>query len=84
MGGLRRAVGAVNGSVGVVDGLVEGGDGVGVAEPGGDVADGEAVGVVEVVARCEELDDRGAIGGESAVHGIEEAGVEALLEEDVS
>ena len=55
-----------------------GGD-VGGAEPGGDFADGGAVGVVEVVAGGEDLDVAGSGLGE----GVEVAGVEALLEEDV-
>ncbi len=50
-----------------------------VAEPGGDVANGGPIGVVEVVAGGEELDGLSA----GFVEGIEQAGVEALLEEDV-
>ncbi len=60
--------------------LVECGGDAGRAEPGGDVADGGAVAVVEVVAQGEELDRLGA----GFVEGVEQAGVEALLEEDVS
>ena len=59
-----------------VDGLMEcGGDAV-VAEPGGDVADGGAVGVVEVVAGGEELDGRGRrrCGGRRAGRGAGAAG----------
>ncbi len=52
---------------------------VGGTEPGGDVAEGGAVGVVEVVAGGEELDGAGA----AVVQGIEQAGVQALLKEDV-
>ena len=51
----------------------------GVAEPGGDVADGGAVAVVEVMAGGKELD--GLCAG--LVEGIEQTGVQALLEEDV-
>jgi hypothetical protein len=59
--------------------LVErGGDVVG-AEPGGDVAEDGAVGVVEVVARGEELDGFGA----ALMESIEQAGMQALLKEDV-
>ena len=62
-----------------VEGLVKcGGDAV-RAEPGGDVADGGAVAVVEVVASGEDFD--GLCAG--FVEGVEQAGVEALLEEDV-
>ena len=68
------------GAVGDIDGLVEGGGGVGVAEPGGEVADDGAVGVVEVVAGGEELDGLGS----AVAQGVEQAGVQALLEEDVS
>lgn len=69
------SVGAVAG----VDGLVErGGDFVG-AEPGGDVADGGAVGVVEVVAGGEELDGLCS----AVVKGVEQARVQALPKEDV-
>ena len=59
--------------------MVECGGDFGGAEPGGDVADGGAVGVVEVVAGGEELDGLGA----GVVQGVEQAGVQALLEEDV-
>jgi len=63
-----------------VEGLVEcGGDVVG-AEPGGDVADDGSVGVVEVVACGEDLDGLGA----AVVESVQKAGVQALLEEDVS
>lgn len=65
------------------DGLVKRGGGAGVAEPGGDVADDGAVGVVEVVACGEEFDGGAAVGSEAAEHGVEQAGVQALLEEDV-
>jgi hypothetical protein len=62
-----------------VDGLVErGGDVVG-AEPGGNVADGGAVGVVEVVAGGEELDGLGS----AVVKGFQKTGVQALLEKDM-
>jgi hypothetical protein len=68
------------GAVADVERLVEGGSDAGVAEPGGDVADGGAVGVVEVVAGGEDLDGLSA----GVVEGIEQAGVEALRENDVS
>ncbi len=67
------------GAVAGVDGLVERGGDFVEAEPGGDVADGGAVGVIEVVAGGEELDGLGS----AAVKGVEQAGVQALLEEDV-
>ena len=67
------------GTVAGVDGLMErGGDVVG-AEPGGDVADGGAVGVVEVVAGGEELDGLGS----AVVKGFQKTGVQALLEKDM-
>jgi lysophospholipase L1-like esterase len=66
-------------AVGEVDGLVERGSYSCVAEPGGDVANGGAVGVVEVVAGGEELDRLGA----GFVEGVEQTGMEALLKEDV-
>lgn len=62
-----------------VERLMKGGEDSGVAKPGGDVAECGAVGVVEVMARGEDLND----GGAGSMHGVEEAGVEALLEEDV-
>jgi hypothetical protein len=68
------------GAVADVEGLVERGPDAGVAEPGGDVADGGAVGVVEVVAGGEELDGLSA----TLLQGVEQAGVQALREEDVS
>ena len=58
--------------------MERGGD-AGCAEPGGDVADGCAVAVVEVVAGGEDFDGLGS----APVQGVEQAGVEALLEEDV-
>ena len=69
------SVGAVAG----VDGLVERGGDFVDAKPGGDVADGGTVGVVEVVACGEELDGLGS----AVVKGVEQAGMKALLEEDV-
>jgi hypothetical protein len=76
--------GDVFGPVGVgVERLVEGGLDASVAEPEGEVADDGAVGVVKVVAGGEDLDDGRAVGGDTAEHGVKEAGVEALLEEDV-
>ena len=62
-----------------VDGLVECGGYSGGAEPGGDVADGGAVSVVEVMAGGEQLDGLGA----GVVEGVKQARVQALLEEDV-
>ena len=67
------------GAVADVEGLVERGADVVGAEPGGDVADGGAVGVVEVVAGGEDLDGLGA----AFVQGVEQAGVQALRKEDV-
>ncbi len=69
------SVGAVAG----VDRLVKGGGDFVGAEPGGDVADSGAVGVVEVVAGGEELDGFGS----AVVKGVEQARVQALLKEDV-
>jgi hypothetical protein len=66
-------------AVAEVEGLVECSRDSGVAEPGGYVADGGAVAVVEVVASGEELDTLGA----GFVESVEQARVEALLEEDV-
>jgi hypothetical protein len=66
-------------AIGEINGLVECGGYSGVAEPGGDVTDGGAVAVVEVVAGGEELDGLGT----GFVEGVEQAGVKALLEEDV-
>ena len=66
-------------AIGEVDGLVERGGYTCVAKPSGDVADGGTVAVVEVMAGGEELDGLGA----GLVEGIEQAGVKALLEEDV-
>jgi len=54
------------------------GDVVG-AEPGGEVAEDGAVGVVEVMAGGEEFDGFGA----AVVESVEQAGVQALLKEDV-
>ena len=62
-----------------INGLVERGDYACVPEPGGDVADGGAVAVVEVMAGGKELDGLGA----GFVEGVEQAGVKALLEEDM-
>lgn len=61
------------------DGLVKGGRGAGVAEPGGDLAELGAVGVVEVMAGGEEFDGSGA----AVAKGVKQAGVQALLKEDV-
>lgn len=55
-----------------------GGDVVG-AEPGGDVTEDGAVGVVEVMASGEELDGFGS----AIVQGIQQTGVQALPKEDV-
>ncbi len=62
-----------------VEGLVERGGDACVAEPCGDVAYGGAVAVVEVVAGGDDFDGLGS----APVQGVEQAGVEALLEEDV-
>ena len=62
-----------------VEGLMECGGDAGVPEPGGDVADGGAVVVVEVMPGGKDLDRLGT----GFVQGIEQAGVQALLEEDV-
>jgi len=67
------------GTVADVEGLMERGSNAGVAEPCGDVADGGAVGVVEVVAGGEDLDGLGA----AFLQGIEQARVQALRKEDV-
>ena len=67
------------GAVGDVDGLMQDGANVVGAEPRGQLAHGEGVGVVEVVARGEDFDGARAGGGE----GVEQAGVQAMLEEDV-
>jgi hypothetical protein len=55
------------------------GRGAGVAEPGGDLADGGAVGVVEVMTRGEDLDGAGA----GSMERVEECGFKTLREEDV-
>jgi hypothetical protein len=68
------------GAVADVERLVERGADVVGAEPGGDVADGGTVGVVEVVAGGEDLDGLGA----AVVEGVEQAWVQALRKEDVS
>jgi hypothetical protein len=65
--------------VGEVEGLMECGGYASVAEPSGDVADGGPIAVVEVVAGGEDLDSLSA----GVVEGVEQAGMEALLEEDV-
>jgi len=62
-------------------------DGAGVvrAEPGGEFAHSGGVGVVEVVARGEDLDGHGPAGvGAGGEECIQQAGVQAVLEEDVS
>ncbi len=78
-GPLGVAVGEDFSTVAEEEGLVEGGGDAVIAEPEGDVADGGAIGVVEVVAGGEELDG----GGAGVAEGVEQAGVETLLEEDV-
>ena len=65
------------------EGLVEAGEDARVAEPEGEFADGGAIGVVEVVAGGEDFDCWCAEGGASAGKHIEEAGVEAVREEDL-
>ena len=67
------------GAVAEVEGLVERGSCAGRVEPGGDVADGSSVGVVEVMPGGKELDDLSA----GFVESVEQAGVQALREEDV-
>ena len=66
-------------AVGEVDGLMKCRGYASVAEPGGDIADGGAVAVVEVVTGGEDLYRLRA----GFVEGVEQAGVQALLEEDV-
>jgi hypothetical protein len=63
---------------------MEGGLDARVAEPDSEVTDDGAIGVVEVVAGGEDFDDGDAVGREAAEHGVQQAGVQALLEEDVS
>jgi hypothetical protein len=63
-----------------VDGLVESSADVVGAEPGGELADGGGVVVIEVVARGEDFDVACAGG----VEGVQQAGMQAVLEEDVS
>ena len=70
-------VGAPNGVW--IERHVEGGADVVGVEPVGELEDGGAVGVVEVMARGEDLDVFGAGGGEGVEHGR----VEAAREEDV-
>ena len=76
-GDVARPLGV--GAVGDVDGLMQDGADVVGAEPGGEFADGGGVGVVEVVARGEDFDGARAGG----VEGVQQAGVQAVLEEDV-
>jgi hypothetical protein len=72
------------GAVGDVDGLVKHGADIVGTEPGGDLADGFSVGVVEVVARGADLDGHGpAGGGAGGAKGVQQPGVQAVLEEDV-
>ncbi len=66
-------------AVAEVEGLVERGGDASVAEPCGDVADSGAVVVVEVMTGGEDFNTLGA----GFVEGVEQAGVEALLEKDV-
>ena len=63
-----------------IERLVERGGNVIGAEPGGEFADDGAVSVVEVVADGEDFNRLGA----AVAHGIEQAGVQALLQKDVS
>jgi lysophospholipase L1-like esterase len=67
------------GSIAEVERLVERGSYAAGVEPGRDIADGSAVGVVEVVAGGEELDHLSA----GFVQSVEQAGVQALRKEDV-
>ena len=62
-----------------VDGLMKCGGNAGGTEPSSNVTNGCAVAVVEVVAGREEFDGLSA----GFVEGVEQAGVQALLEEDV-
>ena len=64
---------------GGVDGAVETGFEVVVAEPGGELAEGGAVGVVEVVAGGDDLN--GACAG--TLDAVEQAGVETEREKEV-
>jgi len=57
-----------------IERLMEGGTNTGVAEPGSNIADGGAVGVVEVVAGGENLNDRSA----GFVEGVEQSWVKTL------
>jgi hypothetical protein len=66
-------------AIGEVDRLVKCGGYSCVAEPCSDIADGSAIGVVEVMSSGEEFDRLSA----GFVEGVEQTGVEALLEEDV-
>ena len=66
-----------------IEGLVECGCDAGVAEPCGDVADGSAVAVVEVMAGGEDFDGLDTVGRAAVVQGVEQAGVQALLKKDV-
>jgi hypothetical protein len=67
------------GAVADVQRLVERAADIVRAEPCGDVADGGAVGVVEVVAGGEDFDGVGA----AAVEGVEQARVQALRKKDM-
>ena len=62
-----------------IDGLMQHGAHVVGAEPGGELAHGGRIGVVEVVARGEDFDGARAGGCE----GVQQTGVQAVLEEDV-
>ena len=78
-GPLCVAVGEDFGAVAEEERLVESGGDAIVSEPERYVTDGGAVGVVEVMAGGKELDG----GGAGVAEGVEQAGMEALLEEDV-
>ncbi len=68
-----------------IDGLMQHGAHIVGAEPGGELAHGGRIGVVEVVARGEDFDCHGTAGLRAGGgEGVQQAGVQAVLEEDVS
>src|SRR5206468_6012788 len=66
-------------AVAEIEGLVQCGGDAGVPKPGGDVADGGSVVVVEVMTGGDDLYRLGA----GFMQGVEQAGVQTLLEKDV-
>jgi len=67
-----------------VDGLVQDGADVVGAEPGGELADGRRVGVVEMMARGEDFDRHGpARARAGGLESVQQAGVQAVREEYV-